>query len=80
MRRSFLEDSINAMYVFEKALNGVAINAIKKNTTVDFPEINENLFPFFYLDEALERFNSLTGVASDLENFYSNVFYTNHMF
>lgn len=74
MRRSFLEDSINAMYVFEKALNGVAINAIKKNTTVDFPEINENLFPFFYLDEALERFNSLTGVASDLENFYSNVY------
>ena len=34
MRRSFLEDSINAMYVFEKALNGVAINAIKKNNTV----------------------------------------------
>lgn len=72
MRRSFLEDCMMNTYAFEKSGANMIIADITSN--VDYPELNDNIFPFYYMDEALNSLSSMMENVSLAEKFFTNAY------
>lgn len=72
MRRSFLEDCMENTYAFEKSSINMMITNIA--SIEDYPQLNESIFPFYYMDEELNNLSSMMENVSLAEKFFTNAY------
>lgn len=72
MRRSFLEDCMENTYAFEKS--GINMMITNVSSIADYPQLNESIFPFYYMDEALNNLSSMMENVSLAEKFFTNAY------
>ena len=59
-------------YAFEKSSVDVIISNI--SSIQEYPELNENIFPFYYMDESLNNLSSMMENVSLAEKFFTNAY------